>query len=719
MDSDDEILGTELAVREDSVWRLATALAASTTPLEVADALAREGGPAAAGSFANMAIMESGTGLVRVVHHPWDGTTADASRTFSLEAATPAGDAIRGGLPVLLGSIEEIERRYPEVSAEIRSAGLQARASLPLHSASGETLGAVGFGWSTPQTFPAPQLRRLDLIAQLAGLALDRAIDHGTQALESMPTAFLSMDGDLRFTYVNPEGERLLGVSRKDLVGRTLTEAFPRSVGGIFEAHYRRALETGTPVTFEGFFRAANGWFEVNAWPDPFGLNVSFANIDERRKAELLRAAALSEAERANARLSFLTQLSSRLSGAHSPSEVFDRLTRAVVPDVAAWCTIVVPEGDELVRVAAVHREPALDALAQRLVGTYPHSFDGPSPGVTVYRRGQTMRLERLARQIVDDLDDSAASAAYGRTLMLLGDGPGLIVPVRSRAGPVIAVLTMIRRPGHPFDDADVAMMEEAVTRVADAVDDAVKVENQRETASALQAAALPKTLPSSPELVLAAGYRAASEGGQVGGDWYDGFALQTGRIALVVGDVAGHGLQAAALMAQMRNAIRANLFASFGPLDSIARLTRLLALQEPDAFATVFCAEVDPSTGACTWASAGHPAPVLVRADGSSLHLEGRPHPPIGWADPGPSDPALEHHLVLGPGERLLMFTDGLIERRGIDLDIGLAHLMILAEQTHRSSAQGACDVILHDMLSASHPDDVCLLVADFGRPA
>jgi PAS domain S-box-containing protein len=676
----------------------------------VAAALAAEGGAAAAGSFANMAVVERHTGMVRVVFGVTHPGGTPAAKTFGLEASVPACDAIRGGLPVLLGSRQEILRRYPAVAAEISRAGLEARASLPLHSASGETLGAVGFGWSEPQEFSVAQLRRLDLIAQLAGLALDRAIDAGTRALETMPSAFLSMDPELRFTYVNPRGERLLGMSREELVGRSLFEAFPRAEGGTFAAHYHRALERRESVTFEAFYGSAESWFEVTAWPDPFGLNVSFANIDHRRRADEQRDAALSEAEQANARLSFLTEVSTRLAGANSRAEVFERLVRAVVPAMGRWCTLVVPEGETLVRVAAKHDDPALDALAQRLVGTYSHPFDGPSPGVTVYQSGETMRLDHLARDIARDLDDSAASAAYGRTLLLLGDGPGLIVPVRARRGDqVIAVLTLTR--DLPFTDADVAVMEEVAVRAAGSLDDALHVENQRETASALQAAALPKSLPTGERLALAAGYRAASEGSQVGGDWYDAFELQNGRVALVVGDVAGHGLQAAAVMAQMRNALRANLFASFGPLDSIDRLTRLLATQEPDAFATVVCLEVDPVTGEATWASAGHPAPVLVRADGSSVYLRGQPRPPIGLE--GPGGPG-EHRLVLRPGERLLLYTDGLVERRGVDPDIGIAHLMILAEQTHGLSAQESCEAILFDMLAVSHEDDVCLLVAD-----
>jgi serine phosphatase RsbU (regulator of sigma subunit) len=258
--------------------------------------------------------------------------------------------------------------------------------------------------------------------------------------------------------------------------------------------------------------------------------------------------------------------------------------------------------------------------------------------------------------------------------------------------------------------------MTQVTDTVADLLDEASHLENQRETASALQAAALPRTLPSSDRLSLAAGYRAASEGTQVGGDWYDAFELQTGHIALVVGDAAGHGLHAAALMTQMRNALRAHLFDSFGPSESIAKLSNFIATQEPEAFATIICVEIDPITGEGIWASAGHPAPILLSGSGTSRHLRGKPAPPIGSADPQSPDRPIEHPFILCPGDRVVMFTDGLFERRGVDLEIGLTHLMITTEETRATiDTEVACDAILRGMLTGAHDDDVCLLIADF----
>lgn len=540
-----------------------------------------------------------------------------------------------------------------------------------------------------------------------------------TGPLFSMPTPFMSLDFDLRITSTNLQMQKLTGLSGEELVGQTLLARYPELAGTDFEVNYRRVLETGQPITFEALYEPTGAWFEVHAWLYRQGLNVTFSDVTERHRYETAQAAELAEARQEYRTLHLRSYLSAGLAGLHTTQEVFDRLIHLVVPALADWCTLVVPEDGQLVRVGAAHRDPVLDRLAKALVGRYPHPFDGPSPGVAVYRSARPLLLSRLADQIVAQLDDSAASTAYGRTLKILGRGPGLLMPLRHDAE-VVAVLTMVRSPSASWSDADLELMEELVLCVSGVLDDVRQVEAQREAANALQEASLPSALPVVAGLELASAYRAASKGSQVGGDWYDAFQLPSGRIALVVGDAVGHGVSAAALMAQLRNALRANLFASFGPLESLVQLSRLLVAQGNESFATIVGVELDPLTGEATWFSAGHPPPLLVRADAGSAQLPGRVGPPVGWTHLPDATvehrPRLaEHSLVLQPGERLVLFTDGLYERRGVDLDVGLTHLSILAEQTKGIEAAKACEAILAEMLAASHEDDACLLIADF----
>ena len=712
--------GVGLGEREDAVWRLATSLAGSVTLREVAESLVLEGGPATGGAFANLALLDPGSSRVTVFHTAPTAGHPALTRELDLAEDLPACEAIRSGLPVLLGSIDEVRARYPDVLQEITAAGLSARASLPLPSAVGGMLGAIGIGWHLPQEFQAHKLRRLDLVAHLAALAVERAqvLEAGRQgsqwarALETMPNPFFSLGEDLCITEVNAEGARLLHLSREELKGKKLPD-FPVVAGAGFEAHCHRALSTGEPVVFEEFHAPLGTRFEVHAWPVGGGLNIQLSDVGHRHGLEPPPSSADAAPGAVTSGFRLITVVAERLVGSAHRTEVFERLTQVLVPALADWCTIVVPEDEGLHRVAARHADPPRDDLAQRLVGSYPHRYSGPSPGVVVYRSGEPMRMAHLVEGITRDLDGSIADTAYGRTLRLLGDGPGLITPVLV-GGEVQGVITLVRRSADAYTDEDVAVMVEVASHVAVALVSADHVQNQHQTARALQAAALPGALPSSEGLSLGAGYRPASHGGPVGGDWYDAFELDTGRIALAVGDVAGHGIGAASLTVQMRNALRAHLFSGIGPLESLSQLSHLIATQEPGALATIVCAEVDPATGQVTWASAGHPAPIVVHRTGHSVYLTGRPVLPVGCIGPSPSGDRRQHHLVLEPGARLLMFTDGLFERRQVDLDIGLAHLMILAEHSLNSPTPGrACDFILDGMLSGPMRDDACLLVA------
>jgi len=712
--------GPRVESGDEILWQLATALSRSFTMPAVTAALVQAAAPAAGGVSSSLAVHVHGSDEVSVVTSSPLGSSRLVSRCVDVSSALPPCDVLRSGLPVLLGSLEDVRQRFPDALGEMLSAGTTARATLPLQASDGETLGALDIEWQHGQAFETPQLRRLDLVAQLAAPALERALRHGSdpsderelgRALETLPQAYLAIDTDFYVTHVNLHGATLLGSTAEALRHRHLFDVFPEAEGTELELQSRRSMQRKSSVVFEEYYARMHSWFEVHVWTATKGVNVLLHDVGDRHHPDRT----LQDPVTANVRLRVLTDVAERLVGADSRTEVFQRLTHIVAPAVADWCTIVTPEENGLVRVAARHVDPALDELAQRLVGAYPHAYSGPSPGVVVYRNNEPLRLDHLVNDIVKDLDDSFASAAYGRTLQLLGDGPGLIVPVSSNEQ-VQAVITMVRCDGDVFTDDDVALMTDVASRVASALDSADDLHNQRMTAHALQAAALPSSLPSSESLRLAAGYRAASNGAQVGGDWYDAIALGSTRIVLSVGDVAGHGIAAAALAAKMRNSLRAHLFAGVGPLESLIQLNQLVATQEPDAMATIICVEIDTATGAVAWASAGHPAPIVVSNNGTSAYLQGRPIPPIGSANDVPGDRQMEHRFTIRPGNRLILFTDGLIERRSIGLDIGLAHLMILAEQTRAVlDLKETCDAILGEMLPPSHGDDACLLIADF----
>jgi PAS domain S-box-containing protein len=245
--------------------------------------------------------------------------------------------------------------------------------------------------------------------------------------------------------------------------------------------------------------------------------------------------------------------------------------------------------------------------------------------------------------------------------------------------------------------------MEERLRRV---------YEREHRTAETLQRSLLPERLPEIEGLELAARYLPAGKGAAVGGDWYDALELRDGRVALVVGDVVGHGLRAAAAMGQLRNACRAYALVETSPAEVLARMNRLVTSGGEDAMATVLYLTLDRETGEIAYASAGHPPPLLLTADGARF-LEGGRSIPVGASDPAVFREGTD---TMPPGSTLLLYTDGLVERRDEPLESRLAQLAASARAAD-GQVQDVCDQVLSGALGRSEPvDDVALLAV---RPA
>jgi len=206
--------------------------------------------------------------------------------------------------------------------------------------------------------------------------------------------------------------------------------------------------------------------------------------------------------------------------------------------------------------------------------------------------------------------------------------------------------------------------------RLASALINAQLLQTEHRLAATLQRAILPAQLYDLPGVELAGEYLPATAGLDVGGDWYDALPLPDGRVALVIGDVAGKGVQAAALMGQLRNALRAYLVDGHDPASALTRLNRLTMHLGENQFATVLCAILDPRTGALEVSTAGHLPPLLVAADRTVRYLDCRPGPPVGVTD---TVGFALRSLVLEPAATLVLFTDGLVEERTEDLDVSL----------------------------------------------
>ena len=258
------------------------------------------------------------------------------------------------------------------------------------------------------------------------------------------------------------------------------------------------------------------------------------------------------------------------------------------------------------------------------------------------------------------------------------------------------------------FDEDDLGTALEIGRRAGQAVGNGWIYGEQRHVAEVLQHSMLPQ-LPQSPWVELVARYQPAADRVEVGGDWYDAFVQPDGDLIAAIGDVAGHDIEAAATMGQLRNLVRGNAYARSDPVDELMRRldATISGLRIPTA-ATAVLARLRPAPGgvAVTWCNAGHPAPLLVTADGTARLLESRREPLLGLTRPVPRTGA---QVLLAPGDTLLLYTDGLVERRDQPIDEGMAQLCERVTAAGARPAADLCDLLLGS--EQRREDDVALL--------
>ena len=233
------------------------------------------------------------------------------------------------------------------------------------------------------------------------------------------------------------------------------------------------------------------------------------------------------------------------------------------------------------------------------------------------------------------------------------------------------------------------------------------KAEREHRIAETLQRGLLPDRLPEVPGMALAARYVPASADMAVGGDWYDVVELPSGHIGLAIGDVAGHGPRAASAMGQLRMALRAYALEEPSPVEVVSRLDRLVSRLLVSEIVTLVYLVLDLDSGMIQFANAGHPPPLVVGLGGQTSFLEDGLGSPLGCDDPGlPAQASFR----LVPGSTLLLFTDGLVEKRGASIDEGLQRLATLATDCGQD-IEAFCEQLLRSMVGDDTPDDVALL--------
>lgn len=425
-------------------------------------------------------------------------------------------------------------------------------------------------------------------------------------------------------------------------------------------------------------------------------------------EVDALRAelqSARDEAERARDRLEFLVEVGRTVARSQDHAEVLQRVLDLAVPRIADGGLALLPEADGLRRVAAAHRDPEAAELARTWVVGTIEGYDAGNPSAEAYRTG-----EIRTRRSTDVPDYSKAPDFLRRTVETYGLRSWVSVPIRA-GGEVLGVISLgFNDPDAVESDDGLALAVEIAGRTASGLIDALLFEHEQRVTLALQTAVLPARLPAIDGWQVSARYLPAQTDVHVGGDWYDAFALPDGRFAVTIGDVSGHGIDAAATMGQLRNGLRAYAIEGHAPAEVLARLGALLELTGEEQYASVICAAVDPASGVVEWCSAGHP-PMLHIGPGTAA-VAGEPHGILLGALASSVVPTSQ--LVLAPGESVVLYTDGLVERRGEDIDEAIAGLAaVLGEaQADGADAEALCAAALGARGVDLQDDDVCVLV-------
>jgi serine phosphatase RsbU (regulator of sigma subunit)/anti-sigma regulatory factor (Ser/Thr protein kinase)/FixJ family two-component response regulator len=424
--------------------------------------------------------------------------------------------------------------------------------------------------------------------------------------------------------------------------------------------------------------------------PEVLGRSVRYAierKRSEEQRAELLRArAAHAEAEALSGMLSRLQEVADAaiaVQGELDRDELLDRSLAVIAAETGALLT------------------HGTNPSSAKVVGA--QGIEGVRAGTSISPDGVTGEVlsatEPLVLGSVPDTDDSALGGR-GRVCSLLA------VPLQAdgrRIGSLVATSGVADR----FSAEQASLLALAAERCARALANAAAYERERRTASALQAGLLPQGVPTLRHGELAVRYLPARGGPSVGGDWYDAIPLPDGRLGLAIGDVTGHGAEAAVLMGQLRTALRAYALEGSDPGLVASRVNALALSLGDDAMATMVYAVLDPNLTTGKYINAGHPAPIVISAAGASK-LDQRSSPPAGAAPDSTFD---EHVFELEAGDALCLYSDGLVEDR--DAEFVQRERALLDALGKPAAAEVLCERALAALRpNGAADDDVALLV-------
>jgi GAF domain-containing protein len=661
-------------------------------------------------SVLEMAVM---AGMPRSFAAPWE--------RVGLNAPIPVAVAVRERRLVWVGGEEEMARRFPRIAMVLPYPF--ALAALPVATA-GTVYGAVFVTWPGSHPPDLSDRERDHLTASCARLALrlerataERRPVHpepdllGSSAAPAtgvlgtveaarmvarLPYGMCALDLNGRISFANAATADMLGVPVSGLLGTQLWASVPWLNDPVYEDRYRAALISQHVTSFVAL-RPPGDWLSFRLYPSTTGLSVRISRA--RSVAEMGRVESRYGDDSTTPRLVTISQVLS-LAGALTQAAGVDDVVQLVADEIvpAVGCKALVVLGSRSGRLHVLGHRGYLDAhIVERWHGV---PLSAQTPGTQALKTGlpaffdSRQQLERLYPDRCATPDGMAAWA---------------YLPLIASGRPVGTCVLGYAEP-HTFPADERAVLTSLCGLIAQALERAMLYDAKLQLAHGLQAALLPHSLPSLPSMEAAARYLPATQGMEIGGDFYD-LVPSDGLAAAVIGDVQGHNVTAAALMGQIRTAVRAYTTVGQPPEEVMRSTNRLLIDLGAELFASCLYLRLDPAREVAVMSRAGHPPPLLLRPDGRVRVLDLAGGPLLG-IDAAATYPTTEVPLV--PGSVLALYTDGLIESPGVDIEDALADLGRKLAEGGDLSLNALADSLVEQSgaVTQERLDDVALLL-------
>ncbi|MFJ3174247.1 PP2C family protein-serine/threonine phosphatase [Streptomyces roseus] len=664
-------------------------------------------------------------GLAREFALPWSRVVMDDP--------IPVADAVREGRFVWLGGREETARRYPRLGLVLPYDFALAAAPLepdPAPEAAEPTGAGLVLLWpgSHAPCLTDREREAVDSARALLANHLRRAAADGHPVqppaqpvmlrppppptpgpaeaaaamafIRRLPGGSCALDLNGTITFVTDDAAELLGAPVSRLRGALPWQALPWMDTPVIEDHYRAAAISRLPRSFTAA-PPIGRYLRFDLYPDDTGISVRITPVPADGPVPPPAQPTAVPAEPSPSRATALYQLmhlAAALTEAVHARDVVDQAADLLVPALGAQAMALLVAEEQRLRIVGFRGYTA-ELMAR---------YDGIPLGV---HTATTHGLHTGEPLFFADAGELAAAFPA----VVIGDGMAAwaFLPLIASGRPIGTLVLAYARP-HEFVPGERAILTSLAGLIAQALDRARLYDATHQLAHSLQTGLLPHALPDVPHLDVAARYLPAAHGFDIGGDFYDLIRIDDTTVAVAVGDVQGHNVNAAALMGQVRTAVHAS--AGEHPAEVLARTNRLLTDLEPGLFTSCVYAHIDLTARTAHLATAGHPPPLLRHAGGPAKMLHLPPGLLLG-IDPNASYTAVE--VPFEPGTLLTLYTDGLVEVPGEDLEKGIAAVADHITATHERHPVGtlADDLMGRARGGAPRTDDIALLLLRFAR--